>query len=181
MGIYYWIRVIIMIGVFAAVVIIMRQLDTPRSPSPGFLSFFTGDDDSSSRYTMCPTRVSRVEVASGQVVFEEDMRWYSMKQGKEKEIVELDPVAVEKWFGLNCKVKGEPATEPGGEFQTVAQFSFVSGTPQALLRAPSGEFQWNGSTFHSSQLEEALDRLLNLPIRRIPARVNFKTTEGEKE
>lgn len=143
---YFWVRIGVMIVSFFAVVGLIYKLN---QFSPSDLTLI-----------LCPTRVSAINTADGKGIVQEGMRWYRRNNGN---LEELDPVAVEKWFGRHCKIGIEPVqkAESTGVLFVV---NFISGPPETLYMAGDGLFRWQNRTFKSQQLEDALRTLQDLPL-----------------
>lgn len=143
---YFWVRIGVMVLSFFAVVGLIYKLN---QFSPSDLTLI-----------LCPTRVSAINTADGKGIVQDGMRWYRRNNGN---LEELDPVAVEKWFGKNCKVAIEPVSkaESTGVLFVV---NFISGPPETLYVAGDGLFRWQNRTFKSQQLEEAMNSLKDLPL-----------------
>lgn len=143
---YFWVRIGVMVVSFFAVVGLIYKLN---QFSPSDLTLI-----------LCPTRVSAINTADGKGIVQEGMRWYRRNNGN---LEELDPVAVEKWFGKHCKVAIEPVAKADST-GVLFVVNFVSGPPETLYMAGEGLFRWQNRTFKSVQLEEALNSLKDLPL-----------------
>src|SRR5690606_20417479 len=110
---------------------------------------------------LCVTRIKALTMVDGFAVVQDGLDWYR-RAGQH--MGELDPIAVEKWFGANCRIKVKPAeaTEASQAFVTV---SFVSGEPQTLAKVGPGVYSWMGQVFTSPEFEAAIKSLAELPIR----------------
>ncbi len=165
MGAYYWFRVLMMIGSLVAVIWTIRTINERGIGRAG--SFFVKTENPGEvDVQLCPTRVKAVRQAGNVSVVERAMEWFREDSDKPRK---LNPVAVEKWFGENCKVKGKistPSTLAG--FQPAATFEYVSGAPEILLANPAGVFLWQGLMFESEELSRALQGLPALPPATIP-------------
>lgn len=89
-------------------------------------------------------------------IFQKGMNWYRDPDQL------LDQVAVEKWFSRHCNLNATkvPAS---ADVKKALKVYFVSGETQDLLKSAGGEYEWMGQPFSSSQMDEALQELGNLP------------------
>jgi hypothetical protein len=129
--------------------------------------FGSSNSTSGKSINLCPTRVTEIAVHGGVSVVQEGMAWFRKMNGQ---LEELDPIAVEKWFGRHCVVDADAAEAPTGSGETLATLAFVSGPPRALFSTNAGVFTWNEQAFTSAELAEALKTLADLPIRLRPSR-----------
>ncbi len=148
---YFWVRIGVMMVSFFAVVGLIYKLN---QFSPSDLTLI-----------LCPTRVSAIHTAEGKGIVQDGMRWYRRNNGN---LEELDPVAVEKWFGKHCKVEIEPV-KMADSSGVLAVVNFISGPPETLYIAGDGLFRWKNRTFKSQQLQDAFNSLNNLPLFLRPA------------
>ncbi len=148
-GIYFWVRVIVMCAALVAVITIMFRLNSPPS----------------SELNICPTRVSSVAVIGSMALMQDGMTWYRAKGGQREE---LEPVAVEKWFGLHCKVDIEAVSGPAPkETHPWVTLAYVSGVPKTVQRAED-IYMWDGRYFRSTELTQAMTELESLPSAKKP-------------
>lgn len=154
-GIYFWVRVGVMLFTLAGVLLLMQKLKS----SEGLFSA------SSDKVDICPTRVSSISVIGRFAIMQEGLKWYRTKEG---ERTELDPIAVEKWFGINCKVSAEKIASPVETKDPVVTFAYVAGLPATLMTGENGAFALNKSHFRSPQLAQAILDLETLPAPTMP-------------
>jgi hypothetical protein len=147
---WYWLRAVILILAFAGSVYAIRNLDQTRKSQRG------------ASVNLCPTRVKEISVAGGMKLVQDGMAWYRKAGGR---MEELDPIAVEKWFGRHCVVAADAAETPTGAGAELATLAFVSGPPQVLFGTSAGVFTWMNQAFTSAELADALKSLSELPIR----------------
>lgn len=148
-GLYFWIRVAVMCAALIGVVIIMYKLNVPDS----------------AEFNVCPTRVTSIALIGDLALIQDGMTWYRSKGG---ERVELDQVAVEKWFLANCKVAIEAVSgEPPKNTHPLVTFAYVSGTPVTLQKS-ADVFTYSGTYFRSEHLNKALAQLAELPPAKKP-------------
>lgn len=152
---WFWLRAFAMFLGLIATIVAIRNLNQ-----------FKAADAPVAKVNLCPTRVTAITTASGVSVMQEGMAWFRKNDGR---MEELDPIAVEKWFGRHCMVSAERAAA-GAETQPLATIAFVSGPEQTLFSAGSNAFQWMDQIFHSQELTEALKSLEEIPIRLRPSR-----------
>jgi hypothetical protein len=152
---WYWLRAFIMVCALIVTIFIIRKLDR-TSPSA----------DPSATINLCPTRVTAIAQSEGTTVVQDGLAWFRKVNGG---MEELDPIAVEKWFGRNCRVKADFAEGAPTSGAPVATVAFVSGPPQVLLVTGEGIYSWMGRAFRSTELQEALKDLKALPLRLRPS------------
>lgn len=152
-GVYFWVRVVVMCAALVAVIAIMFKLNSPKSHE----------------LNLCPTRVSSVSLIGSLAIIQDGMTWFRAAQGERKE---LDQVAVEKWFGLHCMIDIEAVKGPApSDMNPLITFAYVSGSPVTLQR--SGDiFMLHGQYFRSNELTEALKELESLPVKPKPGETN---------
>ncbi|MCB0385335.1 MAG: hypothetical protein KDD43_08075 [Bdellovibrionales bacterium] len=113
--------------------------------------------------TWCETRVSSLEM-EGLRLFQEGLKWFMETDGKR----EADFVSVEKWFGRHCTLDVDPVTLEDlnlDQFNPLFTISFVKGPRQQILRSGDGVYLWGNQAFRSTELDEALRALADLPQR----------------
>ncbi len=152
---WYWLRAFIMVCALIVTIFIIRKLDRTRPAH-----------DDSATINLCPTRVTAISQNSGTTVVQDGLAWFRKINGG---MEELDPIAVEKWFGRNCKVKVEFEKDAAVSGAPVATLAFVSGPPQVLIVSAAGIYSWMGQAFRSQELEGALKDLKDLPLRLRPS------------
>ena len=139
-----------MIASLIGTITIMRRLGMPAATTTA-----------ESKVNICPTRVSSISVIGRFAIMQDGMRWFKTGEGDGR--VELDPVAVEKWFSQNCKVASTP--EGANEAPTpLLTFAYVSGLPSTLMVNEAGVFTLGQEHFRSLELSQAITQLENLPI-----------------
>lgn len=148
-GVYFWVRVAVMCAALVGIVVLMYKLNVPDS----------------AEFNACPTRVTSIAVIGEMALIQDGMTWYRSKGG---ERVELDQVAVEKWFSANCKVAIQAVSgEAPKESHPLVTFAYVSGSPVTLQK--SGDiYIYSGSYFRSEHLTRALAQLNELPPAKKP-------------
>jgi hypothetical protein len=163
----YWFRVLFMCGTLAVVLWAMYWLNSGKRPSlsaPGAkVVYHVGD---AQNMVICPTRVTAMELADGTRIYQEQMKW--LRQDRGGKPVELNAIAVEKWFGANCMVHMREGDGPATEFQPVLRLGLVSGQSEIIEQARNGDFRMKGHQFTSPQLTEALRQLPALPAATSP-------------
>jgi hypothetical protein len=151
MGTMYWIRVVGMIAVLAAVVWSMRQLNQGKTVVP----------TTSGPLSLCDSRITWAEdVASGTHLEEHNRHWMMTVNGSMMR--EIDGAEAERWFSRLCSAKLE-VTKFTGDFKPALKLGYVSGTTTEVSRAAANEFKISTETLRSPDLEEALRTLPNLP------------------
>lgn len=155
-GVYFWIRVAVMAAALFGVLTIMKKLNQPGALAGG------GGDET---VNLCPTRVSSVSMIGRFAIKQDGMKWYRTGDGEER--TELDPVAVEKWFGENCQLRAtkESANADAAPLVTLA---YISGLPSTIMMGPDGVFSMNQSHFRSQELLKAITALEHLPTAAKP-------------
>ena len=159
----YWVRVGMMILTFTVVVLAMRNLQQTKPEVSPLAKMILGTGEGQ-KFILCPTRVTSLETSTGLRVQEREMKWTRATAAGEEE---LDPIAVEKWFGRNCSVIGKKSETRQG-FETVLKLGLVNGENKVLARASSGVYLWEGLQFVSESLDQALRELPDLPTRTSP-------------
>lgn len=165
MGKTYWIRVVVMIITLFGVIIVMRKLNPNSDHSSPSLSWL--GLSSSQIVNLCPTRVVGLKGTNGVALLNEDMKWY--RYSSDGKAVEVDPVAVEKWFSEHCMVQAEKTDAASGSVEIMTVF-FVNGDTSPLGRATTGEFSFMGQNFKSPQLDRAISALEGLPLHTRPSK-----------
>lgn len=172
MGIYYWVRVGMMIACFVVVVATIRAMNSGKPVASPILSMLGMDSGKGSsvreKITLCPTRVVALESSDGVMLREQDMKWYREIKGEGR--VELDTVAVEKWFGTHCTVSAESVATSETAVSSGYTFTYVNGQNAILsgLAGQPGVYRFGELTFRSSELDEALHSFSSLPTRPTP-------------
>jgi len=124
-----------------------------------------GSGNNLNQVTWCETRVTSIEV-SGLKLAQEGLKWI-IDMGTR---AEADFVSVEKWFGRYCTLAVEPVALEGlklDQFNPLFTVSFVQGPQQEILRSNEGVYLWGNRAFRSTELDEALKNLPELPQRAI--------------
>ena|ERR1035437_6607977 len=153
MGTMYWLRVTIMVAILIVVIWTMRKMNTGH------------ETPVSANINLCPTRIAWIETpVDGAHIEEMQSKWLRTITGKTQEI---EMISAEKWFSNLCSITTKPTT--GGEdFKPVLKLGYVSGPSLEVLMSRTGEFQWDGRTFQSQDLIEALRILPILPEATAP-------------
>jgi hypothetical protein len=151
-GIYFWVRVGVMVLALAGVLTLMKKLDMPGA---------LGGGDS---VDLCPTRVSSVSLIGRFAIIQDGMTWYRTGDGNR---TELDQVAVEKWFGEYCQVTATKVASNDGAAPLLT-LAYVSGLPLTLMVNAEGVFTFNRSHFQSAELTQAITALEHLPTAAKP-------------
>lgn len=151
---WFWIRAFLMFCGLVGAITAIRSLNQFK-------------DNAMARINLCPTRITVITTADGVSVVQEGMTWFRKISGR---MEELDPIAVEKWFGRHCVVDAEPTSTPGTTSAPVATIAFVSGPEQILFDVGNGVFKWMGQEFTSAELTAALQSLTEIPLRLRPSR-----------
>lgn len=112
----------------------------------------------------CDTRVKSLKTRNGHVISQRGLKWYR-EAPVEKE---LDSLAVEKWFGSNCKLPITATVDAGAgsaNLPPLLSVDFVRGASEHF-RSSNGTIVWKGKTFASPELESAIQQLEQLPEAR---------------
>ena len=140
---------------FVGTVFAIRSLNQFKKSTP--------DRDS---VNICPTRVTSITLPDGWTLVQDGLAWYR----KINDVMEeLDPIAVEKWFGAHCIMTAEDLQPADVAGITRMTLTFVNGSVQTLEELSGGKFKWINQGFSSTELKEALDELPALPIRLRPS------------
>ncbi len=108
----------------------------------------------------CDTRVRARERPGQPTLRQEKLKW--LWQGDP--VLELNFIAVEKWFGRYCRVmidRVDPADL--GTVGPAMTVHFIKGEPETLMRSVGGVYRWRQEIFRSSELDQALKELEELP------------------
>jgi hypothetical protein len=160
MGKTFWLRVVMMCVTLVGVIWAMRALQ-PRHTDSTTLSWLGFSSDKI--VNLCPTRIVGLQsTTNGNAVLNQEMKWYRHSD-QTNSSVELDPVAVEKWFSSNCMLKVQKVSPPDDATEIMKVF-FVDGKTESLKRSPSGAFTYMDQSFKSEQLDQAISALEGLPI-----------------
>ncbi len=154
-GIYYWVRVGVMIISLIGVLTLMKKLNMPGA--------LLGAGE---KVDLCPTRVSSVSVIGQFSIVQEGMKWYRTGDGAERTL--LDQVGVEKWFAKYCVVPATPE-QPPPDSAPLLTLAYISGLPVTLMVSPEGVFSIKDSHFRSLELLQAITALENLATSTKPA------------
>jgi hypothetical protein len=171
-GIYYWIRVGIMVVCFVVLVVTIRAMNSGQpvaSPILSALGIKSGTGDGvKERITLCPTRVVSIESSDGILLSEQNMKWFRETKGDDR--VELDTVAVEKWFGHHCTVSAESVVVTESAVDRGFTFTYVNGENAILssVAGAPGVYRFAGRTFRSAELDAALRGFAELPLLKAP-------------
>jgi len=151
---WFWFRAVAMCLGLVGTITAIRNLNQFKEPEvpPGSVN-------------LCTTRITVISTPDGMRVSQEGLTWFRKTADR---LEELDPIAVEKWFGRHCVVDAEPA-KIDKDAKVAALISFVSGLQTPLVSA-NGVYRWNGHEFTSAELTEALKTLADLPLRLRPSR-----------
>jgi hypothetical protein len=156
MGKMYWIRVVFMVVILAAVLWSMRRLNHGGFPDRG----------SETALNLCPSRIAWMESATdGAHIEQRQNRW--MRTLPNSESAELDPIAVEKWLSRFCSVAIQGITD-NASLEPALTVGYVAQSPTVVLRTKSGTYQAFGKSFQSGDLDEVLHKLPELPAIKSP-------------
>jgi hypothetical protein len=120
----------------------------------------------------CETRVSELESPGVFRLFQKGTQWFLERQGQSREV---NPVAVEKWFGRHCSLNVEAAATRSTQLTPGLIVHFINGKDQTFQRDAVGIYRWMDHDFKSPELEAALSYLTQLPG---PSQPNQLPTEG---
>jgi hypothetical protein len=110
------------------------------------------------KLSWCETRVAALISPNKFKLENVKMKWFV----EDKDRREVNGLAVEKWFGRYCAVRGEVLAASGVDlngFAPVLFVKFVTDQVEALGRNAEGTFLWRGQPFKSAELTEALNEL----------------------
>ena len=145
------------------VIVVLIMLSLRNDGLSETVRSFFGASASQVKLNWCETRVKSIETANGFKMTQSRMRWMQEKPIQK----ELDGLAVEKWFGQNCKVPIELAeVRPTNvEFQSPAAMSveFIQGGTADFIKAGMGAIRFKNRTFTSPELQQAIKDLEQLP------------------
>jgi len=108
----------------------------------------------------CDTRVKSLARPGKPTLTQTKLKWIWQADPA----LELNVIAVEKWFGRYCRVQIE-RVDPAelGESAPALIVEFVKGAPETLSRSVAGVFKWRQEIFKSAELTKALEDLEALP------------------
>lgn len=107
---------------------------------------------------LCPTRITKLQFSPNFELFESKMLWQTRNQNEVKKVP--NQVEIEKWFGRNCRIKGQAAEALPAPDRLIANFQYVDGTEIPLyFDSASEKFLFAETTFHSQALQEQFARL----------------------
>ena len=108
----------------------------------------------------CDTRVKSLSRPGKPTLTQARLKWLWQSDPA----LELNAVAVEKWFGRYCRVQIE-RVDPAelGESAAALVVDFVKGPSETLQRSVAGVFKWRQEIFKSAELSKALEDLEALP------------------
>ncbi|MGE0763052.1 MAG: hypothetical protein AB7N80_07225 [Bdellovibrionales bacterium] len=108
----------------------------------------------------CDTRVRSLGRPGKPTLRQEKLKWLWQADPT----LELNFIAVEKWFGRYCRVKIE-RLDPDqlANAAPVLVVEFIKGAPETLLRSVAGVYKWRQEIFRSQELDQALEALEKLP------------------
>jgi len=110
----------------------------------------------------CDTRVSAIERTGSPTLRQVKLKW----MWESTPPLELNFIAVEKWFGRHCRVKVErlgPGQFNEASAQPAMLVHFIKGPAETLYRMGSNVFKWRQEIFRSDELDGALKDLELLP------------------
>ena len=155
-----------LILILVVVFMVMNRLETQGLGSSFLTVMGLGSQGTAGKQvTWCDTRVTSVEMA-GLKLIQEGLKWFVETETR----AEADFVSVEKWFGRHCTLDINPVGLDSldlKKFDPLLTVSFVKGPQQQVLRSGEGIYLWQNQAFRSSELDEALKTLPDLPQRAI--------------
>lgn len=119
----------------------------------------------------CQTRVKKIEVSRGEVVYllhEENRKWWvqESRDGQLSSPKELDYIAVEKWLAEFCQVKTEKNLTPQEAMalpvSPIMNIELINGEKKTLFRIGETDLQIKGRAFASEEMEKGLLELYRL-------------------
>jgi hypothetical protein len=144
---------VLVVVIYASHVLSTRGLPAPLAGALGV----KGND----RFELswCETRVKAIQVGQGPRVFQDGYKWYRATASSAP--VELNFLNVEKWFAEYCKVHAR-TIENAQTDRVAAVIEFIDGRQVQVLAGPDDTFGWQGTTFESHDLTQALKDAENL-------------------
>ena len=161
MGLLYWVRTLLLILAFAGTVFLIREINQPVSERRVQLFSFLGSPPDPTRVivNLCPTRITKLSLSANVEIVQRGLRWTKVTNGQ---ATELDQVAVEKWFSAYCLFEAQKVA-PSADVTPVLKAEFVKGPARELIRSAAGDFEWDGRSFRSDKMAEALTALETFP------------------
>ncbi len=155
---------------FVGVVAVINRLD-PKHVDKFFKTLGadqsqTGNDGASppasSTYRLCDSRIHSMKWNDGRRIEEskDGMKLKWMAHNPEPR--ELSYLEIERWLSQNCDISVTTASSAGVAFSPFLTIEFVNQNLKTIYRASPNLFQIDGQVLHSTQLEQALEKLRNL-------------------
>ena len=110
----------------------------------------------------CDTRVSEIIRPNQPKLIQEKMKW--IWEGNPS--MELNFLAVEKWFAQFCEVlidRARPVDFVESQAEAAMEVHFIKGNPTKLLMDKNGVYRWRNTVFRSAEMDAALQALSALP------------------
>jgi len=162
MGTMYWLRVVGMVAVLTAVLWSMHNLNKGHTGIP-----LVAPKGASPVLELCPTRITWLDVAAtGEHLEEHNTHW--MKSVANGPMEELDAVSTEKWFSRFCQGKLTATDHKSTDWKNVMKIGYVEGQERVLKVDGEHDFQIDGLSFKSDDLEAALSTLASIPKLKKP-------------
>jgi hypothetical protein len=145
-GLYFWVRVGVMILALIGVLTLMRKMNAPNATNS---------------VELCPSRISSISVIGRFAILQDDNQWYRTGEGGER--LQLDSTAVDEWLKSSCTV---PVSFEGAnsDAKPLLTLAYISGLPATLMVNEDGVFTFHQAHFRSLQLSQAITSLENLPL-----------------
>ncbi len=171
MRLTYLVKLNFLLLAFLGVIFLMSKLRS-NGMGEGIAAFFGGPAPGkivrvapgsvTTTLDWCDTRISAIEREGAPTLRQVKLKWLWETTPPQ----ELNFIAVEKWFGRNCKVKVErlaPDRFDEASQKPAMLVHFIKGPAETLFRVGEDLFKWRQEIFRSSELKEALVDLENLP------------------
>jgi hypothetical protein len=160
MGVGYWLRVVGMVIVLTAVVWAIHTFNKGQAGFPIIA------ERAAPVLAMCPTRIVWLDaVATGEHLEEHNTHWMKNISGSPME--ELDAVSTEKWFSRLCRAE-LAKSEQGGEWKLIMKIGYVGNQERDLKADSNHNFEIDGISFTSKDLEKTLSALASIPKAKKP-------------
>lgn len=181
-----YVKVLVLIAALGMIIYIISNLSPEKvsdslaaigaapgtADAPGLQPWTRPVGEGEERFNVCRTRVHAVEWPDGKKIEEKKAGLKLTWEAHSPEARELPYLGIEKWFSRHCQIviakvgassaAGTGAGSPGvptPEFKDFLALVFVDGSRVQIRRTADGVFDFDGQTFKSADLDEAIVEL----------------------
>ncbi len=170
-----YVKVLVLVAALGMIVYIISNLTPDKinsglaaigaapgtADAPGLQPWTRNVSKGEERFNLCRTRVQAMEWADGKKIEEKKQGLKLTWEAHSPEARELPYLGVEKWFSRHCQIVVTKVTPVAGspEFKGFLTLVFVDGQKTQILRAADGVYDFDGQTFKSPDLDDALTEL----------------------